>query len=745
MRIDPRPVRDAPIGQVCAGHRALRAGVASSDRVRVTGSLLGIRRHGGISFGRVRDGTGTIQVVADRHVLGPDRHRAFDRLSAGDRVTVEGDVMTTRRGELSVRVAEFETATEDETSPEQAPPEAAAGGSPATASHPPHPPPLPDGACPAPEGPPPPDLFRPRGRVVVRLIAALTALGGVVELAASVPAGRTGAHLPPTQLDSEWGPVAGHLVSVVAGLLLFLLAGQLGTRKRAAWRLALLCFAVGAAASMARPAHPVSAGFCLAMLAALLLARRQFDAPADPPSLPRLLRFVPLYLVAVLVFGFAGLLLERNRIDPALTLGGGLQTIFAGLVGMDGAYTYHSSRFALVYPAALLTLGSAGLAIFLVLLFRPLTARPVQSVEDWHHARQLVRAHGWDTLAYFALRRDKSFFFGSDGQAMIAYTYLNGYALVSGDPIGAQGSVSRVVDEFLAMCSRRAWKPAFLAIRERDLPFYAARGFHSFYLGDEAVLRCDTFHTTGRARKSLRAAVRRVGRRYTFRMIPETSASPELVAGLNTLSAKWRGKAPERGFTMSLGQAFRGISADPEVLLCVALDADGRPGGFLRIVPAHGPGPGYTLDLMRHDPDAPNGMTEYLLASTATALAGRGVVRLSMNFALWGRLFSHGPLTVRQRLARYAVGVLNPFFQIKSLRDFNAKFGPEWVPRRLVYRRPTDLPRIGLLYAGAERLLTIPGLGELFVPEAGRSVTPPAGEPVGTSGAGTLDVRPRVP
>ncbi|HYZ02571.1 MAG TPA: phosphatidylglycerol lysyltransferase domain-containing protein, partial [Candidatus Binatia bacterium] len=490
---------------------------------------------------------------------------------------------------------------------------------------------------------------------------------------------------------------------------------------------------------------PVPAGFCLAMLVALLLARRQFDAPADPPSLLRLVRFVPLYVIAVLVFGFAGLLLQRGRMDPPLTLAGGLETIFAGLVGMDGPYTYHSPLFAFAYPAALLTLGSAGLAVFLVLLLRPLTARPMQSVEDWHHARELVRAHGWDTLAYFALRRDKSFFFGSDGQAMIAYTYLNGYALVSGDPIGAQGSVSQVVDEFLAMCSRRAWKPAFLAVRERDLSFYAARGFRSFYLGDEAVLRCDTFHTTGRGRKSLRAALRRVGKRYTFRLIPETSAPAELFAGLNALSAKWRGRAPERGFTMCLGQAFRGPGADPEVLLCVALDGDGRPGGFLRVVPAHGTEPGYTLDLMRHDPEGPNGMTEFLLASTATALAERGVTRLSMNFALWGRLFSRGPLTLRQRLARYAVGALNPFFQIKSLRDFNARFGPEWVPRRLVYRRQTDLPRIGFLYAGAERLLTVPGLGELFVPKAGGSATPNVTEPAGTPGAGTLGVPPPLP
>src|SRR3712207_8077813 len=80
---------------------------------------------------------------------------------------------------------------------------------------------------------------------------------------------------------------------------------------------------------------------------------------------------------------------------------------------------------------------------------------------------------------------------------------------------------------------------------------------------------------------------------------------------------------------MSLSQDIRGAGAQPDFLLCVAVDEHGVPGGFLRLVPAYGPSFGYTLDLMRHDPDAPNGMTEFLIASTATALGARGVARRS--------------------------------------------------------------------------------------------------------------------
>jgi lysylphosphatidylglycerol synthetase-like protein (DUF2156 family) len=131
---------------------------------------------------------------------------------------------------------------------------------------------------------------------------------------------------------------------------------------------------------------------------------------------------------------------------------------------------------------------------------------------------------------------------------------------------------------------------------------------------------------------------------------------------------------------------------------------------------------------MRHDPDAPNGMTEFLISSTALGLGGRGVARLSMNFAMWGRLFADDvPFTPAQRLARRGIGLLNPFFQIESLHAFNDKFGPQWLPRVLAYRHAVDLPRVGLRYAGAEGFLAVPVLGELLVPRAVGGVAAPTG------------------
>jgi lysyl-tRNA synthetase class 2 len=560
---------------------------------------------------------------------------------------------------------------------------------------------------------------RERTQSTLRALGVLAGVGGAIMLLTLLPGlhSRLGPFGSP--IGPVWFRVTGHLATMITGLALLFLAGQVVRGKHRAWQVTTVLFAVGIVTNMLKGPHPVSAAYCLAMSLALLRYRKLFQGRADPPSLFRLLRLAPIYALSVVAVGFTSLGIERRHLGAPLTFVGGLETIVKGLVGIGGPYTYRRLFFREYFPAALLILGIVGVLGIAFLLFRPLRSRAPHTETDWAHARRLVRLYGSDTLAYFALRDDKSFFFSADGEAFVAYTYLGGFALASGDPIGAPDSLDAVLDEFIDYCQGRSWKVAFLAARTSEMPRYEARGLRGFYLGDEAIVQCHSFTLSGPSMKGVRAAVRRVERSYRFMVVRESEAPDALVTQLNAISQQWRGKAPERGFTMSLSQDIEGGGKNSEFLLCVALNEKNQPGGFLRIVPAYGDDFGYTLDLMRHLPDAPNGMTEYLIAQTALALGAEGIDRLSMNFAMWGKLYEEDiHYSASQRLAKRAVDVLNPFFQIKSLHDFNAKFSPVWLSRVLVYQERTDLPRVGLLYAGAEGFLSLPGVGDLFVPKA---------------------------
>ena len=100
--------RSTTLGELRAAHGDLAPGTETEARVAIAGRLLLIRRQGKLTFATMRDRTGEVQLFVSRAVLGDERHQAFDALDLGDWVGVEGTVMTTRKGELSVKVERFE-------------------------------------------------------------------------------------------------------------------------------------------------------------------------------------------------------------------------------------------------------------------------------------------------------------------------------------------------------------------------------------------------------------------------------------------------------------------------------------------------------------------------------------------------------------------------------------------------------------------------------------------------------------
>jgi lysyl-tRNA synthetase, class II len=544
-------------------------------------------------------------------------------------------------------------------------------------------------------------------------LAWLTALVGAISLLPSLPL-------------VDWSFGVGELlerpsravtfvISVALGVALIAVSRQIARGRRRAWWAAVALFGAATVVHVLKGPDPIPALANLAMLTAFVWHRHDFHARSDPGSLLDALVFVPLYLATVLLFGVVSLLTQASHLTPPLSAGGVLRTTFGGLIGLSGAYAYGRDLFADFFGAALLTLGVAGLAVLLFLVFRPLVQRVPPDAAARDRARAIVRRWGSDTLAYFALRHDKSYFFSHDGESLIAYAYVRGHAMAAADPIGPPQARGRVLDEFLQHCREHGWGVAFLAVREADAPLYRERGMHAIYLGDEAILRCDTFTLEGAAMKPVREAVNRVARDHGFELLRESEASAQLVAQLNAISDEWRRGAQERGFTMELGEGVAG--EDPDFLIALARDAAGEPVGFLRFVPAYGEDLAYSLDLMRRRLGSTNGLTEYLIANAALALGERGVRRLSLNFAAWGRLLdSAEDAGLLGRFEQKVARGLNPYFQIQSLRDFNAKFGPRWLPRSIVIDDLGELPKVALLYASVEGFLDLPLIGRLFVP-----------------------------
>ena len=183
---------------------------------------------------------------------------------------------------------------------------------------------------------------------------------------------------------------------------------------------------------------------------------------------------------------------------------------------------------------------------------------------------------------------------------------------------------------------------------------------------------------------------------------------------LNAISEHWRGKEPERGFTMALSQDVDGES--DEMVLAVARRRRREGGGL--------PPPGPVLRrrarlLARpHAPRAERAERDHRVPHRpvrggAGPPGGRAPVH---DFAAWGRLFNaDAELGPRDRALKWVVEA-NPLLPDQSLHDFNEKFQPEWLARSMVFEEAADLPHVSILYAGVEGFLNVPVLGRLLVP-----------------------------
>ncbi|HWG65497.1 MAG TPA: bifunctional lysylphosphatidylglycerol synthetase/lysine--tRNA ligase LysX [Streptosporangiaceae bacterium] len=108
---DPYPVgfpRTATISEIRARYPDLPPDTQTGDRVGVVGRVMLSRVGGKLSFATIRDGTGDIQVMISLDRVGEDGLAAWKRdVDLGDHIGVEGEVISSRRGELSILADRF--------------------------------------------------------------------------------------------------------------------------------------------------------------------------------------------------------------------------------------------------------------------------------------------------------------------------------------------------------------------------------------------------------------------------------------------------------------------------------------------------------------------------------------------------------------------------------------------------------------------------------------------------------------
>jgi lysyl-tRNA synthetase class 2 len=532
-----------------------------------------------------------------------------------------------------------------------------------------------------------------------RLAGLATALTGVVTLASSLSANEPGRQELLEAFEPGGAQAAAHVLGVIAGLLtLWLAIGVLRGRRPAA-RAAVVVLGVLAVVHLAKGLDYEEALIALVLALALHRGIEYVGAERRPAR--------SLVAMLALLVGVAGayaatlttLLVSGHSADLEQTLWIAARSLADGAPAAVGGTALTAMHIAGAFAVG-------AMVVVLRAVLAPAHARDGHEEHAHHRAAAIVAEHGEDSIAPFALRADKAYFFSHGG--VLAYRTLRETAVVAGDPVGPPGSAGEILDDFDAFARGRGWDVVVLGAREAHLHHYAALGLRTMQVGLEAVVAPREFDLEAPASKTVRKAVRRVARRgWTIELVRGEQLTPPLIADLAAVEAAWRRRGHHRlyGFAMASDRLW-GAPEDCRDLYAIARNPDGEARAFQRYVPYRG---GLSLDAMRRLDDDPNGISDALVAAALLHAREVGIDEVSLNFAGFGHLMAADTLERRShRAARRALQRLHGRFQLERLARFSNKFGPAWRPRFLVYTARTRLPLAALRVMQAEAYIRPP-------------------------------------
>ncbi|WP_147430054.1 bifunctional lysylphosphatidylglycerol flippase/synthetase MprF [Frondihabitans australicus] len=310
--------------------------------------------------------------------------------------------------------------------------------------------------------------------------------------------------------------------------------------------------------------------------------------------------------------------------------------------------------------------------------------------------RRLLRQGAPGAMSHMATWPGNSLWFAPDRTAAVAYRRVGSTAITLGDPLCDPDAAPSVVLGFARWCDEHGLTPVFYSVDADLEPTFARLGWRTMPIAEETVIRTATFSMTGKKWQDVRSSINRAATRDIEAVWTRYA---DLGAGqldqIEQLSEDWvAGKRlPELGFTLGGLEEMD----DPDVRLMLAVDDAGRVLAVTSWLPTWRAGVvvGWTLDFMRRQDDAMNGIMEFLIAQVALRAQQDGVEFVSLSAAPLATVPGEaGATSQTERLLAALSRMLEPAYGFRSLLTFKLKFQPELSPLLMAYPDPVQLPAI---------------------------------------------------
>lgn len=462
-----------------------------------------------------------------------------------------------------------------------------------------------------------------------------------------------------------------HFVGSIAGFLLLMLSAGLWRRRRGAYWAALAVLGIGAVFSVLKGLDWQQATDLLIVAALLAPCRTAFNRRSrlSEPLRPSWLLLLTAVVMAMLWLGF----FAYRDVDYNDELW----------------WRFLSDRQASGFLRAGLVLA----ILTLVVAGRSLLSSPgahshgPAKPADIERARAaLAAADSATPEAWLAMLGDKALMFSPSGASFLAYRVRERRWIAMGEPAGLRSERRELLWSFAETADSYGGAAVFYSVSEEVLGDLATMGLAVRKVGETAVIDTAAFSLEGKPKQNLRTAINRAEREgATFEMLPPGSARP-LADELKAVSDAWLAMHEGAEKAFSLGR-FDVDYLDLTPLAVVR--QGGRIVAFANLLTAPDEA---AVDLMRHHPEAPNGVMDYLFIRCAQWARDQGLASFDLGMAPLAGLEDRRIAPVFARVGALVFDEGGALYGFQGLRSYKAKFAPDWRPRFIAAPVSTPLP-----------------------------------------------------
>lgn len=525
--------------------------------------------------------------------------------------------------------------------------------------------------------------MKPARKWIVPAICLFVFASGLLNVISAVGLGsRLRIHL--LEYVLPWSVLsASRSLTLIAGVFLIFLAGGLWRRKKRAMRLSLALLSVSLILHLLKGLDFEESLILLAPINLLFLFYDEFEVESSALKFFGAVRNSFVVLAFLFVYAFYGFFLFQGQFGKPVTLTRIATDYEFSVFGLGQDTLVPRTRGAVWFEESITFVGVSALVFIFANLFAPVLYLGKASKEDRDWVRKLILRYGENSVDYFALLPDKSFFFSSSRKSVIAYKVASGTAVALSGPIGVSEDRKKCLLEFLGQMKRRGLSALIYDLTEEGRAMVLEAGLTEMKIGEQAMIKISDFQLEGGALAEIRHAVTRVGREgVIFKISNFSQVTLAMATDLAQLHKEWL--ATKKIPPITFSSDFYPLPVESEAYLLMAYSNRGKLLAALSFLP-YKAGRGMVLDLMLRSSEAFNGLMEGAIAYGIEVFGKMGKEEVSLSLA---PLVNVSYEAVFKRF--------NSLYRYRTLLAFKKKFNPVWQPAYLAFEKGTVLPRVGL-------------------------------------------------